>query len=145
VDLHRLKVYATVTTRLDVLFGEPMPSTPVTRESVAETEDIAHPGHEKVGVLADPLTLRAEAELRTAVGDKAAAEVATLVRARFDSYRAQRVKEALLGTVRSGAEDVVETTVRALLLTADAPPKELLEPLAASRKVADPLQLIRGR
>jgi hypothetical protein len=33
---------------------------------------------------------------------------------------------------------VVEAAVRALLLTADAPPKELLEPLARARGLAKP-------
>jgi tetratricopeptide (TPR) repeat protein len=145
VELHRLKVHATVTTRLEELFGDGAPTVPFTREHVVESEDTTHQGHEKVSVLADPLALRTEAELRNAVGEKAALDVASLVRARFDAYRAKRVQAAQRGMVRAGAEDVVETTVRALLLTADAPPQELTAPLAAARRISDPLALVRGQ
>jgi tetratricopeptide (TPR) repeat protein len=142
VEQHKVRMLATVTTRLEDLAGN-APPTPVTRELAAESQDDTHRSHEKVGILVDPLQLQSQEELKRAVGEKAAALLAELARARFDAYRTRVVQAAQRGTVRAGAEDAVEAAIRALLLTADAPPPELLEPLAAARGVARPLELVR--
>ena len=46
--------------------------------------------------------------------------------------------------VRPSAEDVVETAVRALLLTADAPPEDILLPLTRARGLTNPQALFGG-
>jgi hypothetical protein len=82
--------------------------------------------------------LRNELERRVEVGDKAMADLAKRVRERFDAYRRKRVEDARRGMVRPGAEDVVETAVRVLLLTADAPPADILLPVTQARGLKRP-------
>ncbi len=53
-------------------------------------------------------------------------------------YRQKRVEDARRGMVRPGAEDVVETAVRVLLLTADAPPADILLPVTQARGLQRP-------
>ncbi len=81
-------------------------------------------------------------ELRLEAGDKALGDVAKRIAARFDVYRAKRVEEARRGMVRAGAEDVVETSVRALLLTADAPPPDILQPMMKARSLVRPSSIL---
>jgi hypothetical protein len=54
------------------------------------------------------------------------------------------VEDARRGMVRPSAEDVVETSVRALLLTADEPPQDILQSLARARGLTHP-EAIFGR
>jgi hypothetical protein len=93
-------------------------------------------------VLANPVQLRNELELRVEVGDKAVSDLAQRVKERFDIYRGKRVEDARRGMVRPNAEDVVETAVRALLLTADAPPADILQPLGRARGLNRPETLV---
>jgi hypothetical protein len=109
---------------------------------VAHSEDTSHRGYEKYGVLVDPLVLRSEAELRNELGEKALQEVSQVIMARYEGHRARFVEDARRGQVRAGAEDVVEVTVRALLLTAEAPPAPLLEGLRLGRKLGQPLRIV---
>jgi hypothetical protein len=102
---------------------------------------MAHKAYDKVGVLADPVQLRSEAELRVEAGDKAMAAIASRVMERFNVYRQRRVEDARRGMVRPSAEDVVETAVRALLLTADAPPEDILQLLAKARGLDNPASI----
>ncbi len=137
VETHKRVVKATVTSVLEDL-GQSGTPAPRTQDYPAVHEDVGHKGYEKYGVLADPVKLRSAVELRGEAGDKAAKAVAASVKARFDVYRQERVEQARRGMVRPAAEDVVEAAVRALLLTADAPPKDLLEPLARARGLEKP-------
>jgi hypothetical protein len=137
VELHRMAVLASVTERLVDLARDAVPS-PYTEDYAATHEDLSHRAYEKVGVLADPVQLPSEAELRVEAGDKAMAAIAERVMERFDVYRQRKVEEARRGMVRPSAEDVVETAVRALLLTADAPPEDILQPLARARGLDNP-------
>lgn len=138
VDLHRLTVKATVTSVLrDLLAPQSVPA-PVTQDYDVVHEDTSNKGYDRYGVLADPVQLRNELELRVEVGDKAMADLAKRVRERFDAYRQKRVEDARRGMVRPGAEDVVETAVRVLLLTADAPPADILLPVTQARGLKRP-------
>jgi len=142
VQLHRLTVTATVTAVMrDLLKAQQVPA-PNTQDYAVMHEDTAHKGYDRYGVLADPVQLRSELELRVEVGDKAVADLARLVKERFDAYRGKRVEDARRGMVRPGAEDVVETAVRALLLTADAPPQDILQPLGRARGLNRPEALV---
>ncbi|HSP79182.1 MAG TPA: outer membrane exchange accessory lipoprotein TraC [Myxococcaceae bacterium] len=138
VELHRLAVMASVTERMVELAKEGAVPSPHTEDYAAVHEDVAHKGYEKVGVLADPVQLRSEVELRVEAGDRAMEAIAERVKARFDVYRQRRVEDARRGMVRPSAEDVVETAVRALLLTADAPPQDILLPLCKARGLDNP-------
>ncbi len=138
VELHRLAVMASVTEKLVDLNKAGAVPSPHTEDYAAVHEDVAHKGYEKVGVLADPVQLRSEVELRVEAGDKAMEAIAERVKARFDVYRQQRVEDARRGMVRPSAEDVVETAVRALLLTADDPPQDILLPLSRARGLENP-------
>ena len=140
VELHRLTITASVTERLVDLARDGAPS-PHTADYAAMHEDVAHKAYDKVGVLADPVQLRSEAELRVEAGDKAMTAIASRVMERFNVYRQRRVEDARRGMVRPSAEDVVETAVRALLLTADAPPEDILLPLAKARGLDNPASL----
>jgi hypothetical protein len=140
VELHRLTITASVTERLVDLSRDAAPS-PHTADYAAMHEDVAHKAYDKVGVLADPVQLRSEAELRVEAGDKAMSAIASRVMERFNVYRQRRVEDARRGMVRPSAEDVVETAVRALLLTADAPPEDILLPLAKARGLDNPASL----
>ncbi|HYO55332.1 outer membrane exchange accessory lipoprotein TraC [Archangium sp.] len=144
VELHRLSITASVTERLVVLSKDVAGASPHTEDYVATHEDGANKAYDKVGVLADPVQLRSEAELRVEAGDKAMAAIAARVKEHFDVYRQRRVEDARRGMVRPSAEDVVETAVRALLLTADAPPQDVLLPLAKARGLTRP-EAIFGR
>ena len=137
VETHKRVVKATVTSVVEEL-GQSVAPAPRTLDYQAVHEDAAHKGYEKYGILADPVQLKSPVELRLEAGDRAAKAVAASVRERFDVYRQAKVAEARRGMVRPSAEDVVEAAVRALLLTADAPPKELVEPLARARGLAKP-------
>jgi tetratricopeptide (TPR) repeat protein len=138
VELHRLTVKATVTAVLrDLLAPQAVPA-PLTQDYDVSHEDTSHKGYDRYGVLADPVQLRNELELRVEVGDKAMADLAKRVRERFDMYRQKRVEDARRGMVRPGAEDVVETAVRVLLLTADAPPADILLPVTQARGLKRP-------
>jgi tetratricopeptide (TPR) repeat protein len=138
VELHRLTVKATVTSVLrDLLAPQSVPA-PLTQDYDVSHEDTSNKGYDRYGVLADPVQLRNELELRVEVGDKAMADMARRVRERFDAYRQKRVEDARRGMVRPGAEDVVETAVRVLLLTADAPPPEILLPVTKARGLKRP-------
>ena len=137
VNLNRLTVTATVTSVVQDLLHQTVPA-PDTQDYAAMHEDVSHKGYDRYGVLADPVQLRNELELRVEAGDKAAADVAKRVKERFDVYRQKRVEDARRGMVRPGAEDVVETAVRALLLTADAPPADILQPVAQARGLTRP-------
>ncbi|AEI62879.1 outer membrane exchange accessory lipoprotein TraC [Corallococcus macrosporus] len=142
VQLHRLTVTATVTAVMrDLLKAQQVPA-PNTQDYAVAHEDTAHKGYDRYGVLADPVQLRNELELRVEAGDKAAADLALRVKQRFDAYRGKRVEDARRGMVRPGAEDVVETAVRALLLTADAPPQDILQPLGRARGLNRPETLV---
>ncbi|RKH13925.1 tetratricopeptide repeat protein [Corallococcus sp. CA041A] len=142
VQLHRLTVTATVTSVMrDLLTPQQVPA-PNTQDYAVLHEDLAHKGYDRYGVLADPVQLRNELELRVDAGDKAVADVAKHVKERFDLYRGKRVEDARRGMVRPGAEDVVETAVRALLLTADAPPQDILQPVARARGLTKPEALL---
>ncbi|WP_425334858.1 outer membrane exchange accessory lipoprotein TraC [Myxococcus stipitatus] len=141
VQLHRLTVTASVTAVMRDLLKEQVPA-PRTEDFAVSHEDLAHKGYDRYGVLADPVQLRNELELRVEVGDKAVADLARRVKERFDAYRGKRVEDARRGMVRPGAEDVVETAVRALLLTADAPPPDILQPLARARGLNRPETLL---
>ncbi|MBU8898858.1 TetR family transcriptional regulator [Corallococcus sp. M34] len=143
VQLHRLTVTATVTAVMRDLLTPQVPA-PNTQDYAVVNEDTAHKGYDRYGVLADPVQLRSELELRVEVGDKAIADLAKRVKERFDVYRGRRVEAARLGMVRPGAEDVVETAVRALLLTADAPPTDILQPVGRARGLTRP-EAILGR
>ncbi len=142
VELHRLTVKATVTSVLrDLLTPQAVPA-PVTQDYDVSHEDFSHKGYDRYGVLADPVQLRNELELRVEVGDKAIEDLSRRVRERFDAYRQKRVEDARRGMVRPGAEDVVETAVRVLLLTADAPPPDILLPVAQARGIQRPEALL---
>ncbi|AGC42162.1 hypothetical protein MYSTI_00813 [Myxococcus stipitatus DSM 14675] len=141
VQMHRLTVTASVTAVMRDLLKSQVPA-PRTEDFAATHEDLAHKGYDRYGVLADPVQLRNELELRVEVGDKAVADLARRVKERFDEYRGKRVEDARRGMVRPGAEDVVETAVRALLLTADAPPPDILQPLARARGLNRPETLL---
>ncbi|MCP3102121.1 TetR family transcriptional regulator [Myxococcus sp. K15C18031901] len=141
VQLHRLTVTASVTAVMRDLLKEQVPA-PLTEDYATVHEDMAHKGYDRYGVLADPVQLRNELELRVEVGDKAVADMARRVKERFDTYRGKRVEDARRGMVRPGAEDVVETAVRALLLTADAPPADVLQPLGQARGLTRPEALL---
>jgi hypothetical protein len=138
VELHRLSITASVTERLASLSKEAASASPHTGDYAAMHEDSANKAYDKVGVLADPVQLRTEAELRVEAGDKAMASIAGRVKEHFDVYRQRRVEDARRGMVRPSAEDVVETAVRALLLTADEPPQDILQPLARARGLTNP-------
>jgi len=141
VELHRLSLTATVTERLVDLSKDAAAGSPHTDDYVAMHEDSSNKAYDKVGVLADPVQLRSEAELRVESGDKAMESIASRVMERFDVYRQRRVEDARRGMVRPSAEDVVETAVRALLLTADAPPQDILLPLTRARGLDNPQAL----
>jgi hypothetical protein len=138
VELHRLAITASVTERLVDLAKDAGGASPRTEDYAAMHEDSANKAYDKVGVLADPVQLRSEAELRVEAGDKAMTAIATRVMERFDVYRQRKVEDARRGMVRPSAEDVVETAVRALLLTADDPPEDILLPLAKARGLDKP-------
>jgi hypothetical protein len=138
VELHRLTVMASVTERLMDLAKVGAVPSPRTEDYASWHEDVAHKGYEKVGVLADPVQLRSEVELRVDAGDRAMEAIAERVKARFDAYRQRRVEDARRGMVRPSAEDVVEAAVRALLLTADDPPQDILLPLLKARGLENP-------
>jgi tetratricopeptide (TPR) repeat protein len=142
VQLHRLTVTASVTAVMKDLLKEKAVVAPLTQDYAVAHEDVAHKGYDRYGVLADPVQLRNELELRVEVGDKAVADLARRVKERFDVYRGKRVEDARRGMVRPGAEDVVETAVRALLLTADAPPPDILQPLGRARGLNRPEALL---
>ncbi|NVJ07235.1 TetR family transcriptional regulator [Myxococcus sp. AM001] len=142
VQLHRLTVTASVTAVMRDLLKEQQVPAPNTQDYAVMHEDTAHKGYDRYGVLADPVQLRNELELRVEVGDKAVSDVARRVKERFDAYRGKRVQDARRGMVRPGAEDVVETAVRALLLTADAPPQDILQPLGRARGLTRPESLV---
>lgn len=142
VQLHRLTVTASVTAVMRDLIKEQQVPAPNTQDYAVMHEDMAHKGYDRYGVLADPVQLRNELELRVEVGDKAVSDVARRVKERFDAYRGKRVEDARRGMVRPGAEDVVETAVRALLLTADAPPQDILQPLGRARGLNRPESLV---
>ncbi|WP_257462273.1 outer membrane exchange accessory lipoprotein TraC [Archangium lipolyticum] len=144
VELHRLAITASVTERLVDLAKDAVAASPRTEDYAAMHEDSANKAYDKVGVLADPVQLRSEAELRVEAGDKAMVAIATRVKERFDVYRQRKVEDARRGMVRPSAEDVVETAVRALLLTADDPPEDILLPLAKARGLDKP-EAIFGR
>jgi tetratricopeptide (TPR) repeat protein len=142
VQTHRLTVTATVTSVMrDLLTPQQVPA-PNTHDYAVLHEDLAHKGYDRYGVLANPVQLRNELELRVDAGDKAVADVARSVKERFDVYRGKRVEDARRGMVRPGAEDVVETAVRALLLTADAPPQDILQPVARARGLTRPESIL---
>jgi tetratricopeptide (TPR) repeat protein len=138
VDLNRLTVKATVTSVLRDLLSSQAPPAPVTQDYDVSHEDYSNKGYDRYGVLADPVQLRNELELRVEVGDKAMADLARRVMERFDAYRQKRVEDARRGMVRPGAEDVVETSVRVLLLTADKPPPDILLPVSQARGLQRP-------
>lgn len=138
VEKHRLTVKATVTSVLRDLLSPQAAPAPVTQDYDVSHEDTSNKGYDRYGVLADPVQLRNELELRVEVGDKAMTDLARRVRERFDAYRQKRVEDARRGMVRPGAEDVVETAVRVLLLTADAPPADILLPVAQARGLQRP-------
>ncbi|MFL5351551.1 outer membrane exchange accessory lipoprotein TraC [Archangium sp.] len=138
VELHRLSITASVTERLVDLAKDAAGASPHTEDYAALAEDASNKAYDKVGVLADPVQLRSEAELRVEAGDKAMSSIAERVKERFDAYRQRRVEDARRGMVRPAAEDVVETAVRALLLTQDAPPEDILQPLARARGLTKP-------
>jgi tetratricopeptide (TPR) repeat protein len=138
VEKHKLTVKATVTSVLRDLLTAQAPPAPVTQDYDVTHEDFSHKGYDRYGVLADPVQLRNELELRVEVGDKAVADLSKRVMERFDVYRKKRVEDARRGMVRPGAEDVVETAVRVLLLTADAPPADILMPVAQARGLQRP-------
>ncbi|MDY7232245.1 outer membrane exchange accessory lipoprotein TraC [Hyalangium rubrum] len=138
VEKHRLTVKATVTSVLRDLLSPQAAPAPVTQDYDVSHEDTSNKGYDRYGVLADPVQLRNELELRVEVGDKAMADLAGRVRERFDAYRQKRVEDARRGMVRPGAEDVVETSVRVLLLTADAPPADILLPVTQARGLQRP-------
>ncbi|NBD13723.1 MULTISPECIES: outer membrane exchange accessory lipoprotein TraC [Corallococcus] len=142
VQLHRLTVTATVTAVMRDLLSPQQVAAPNTQDYAVLHEDLAHKGYDRYGVLADPVQLRNELELRVDAGDKAVADLAKRVKERFDVYRGKRVEDARRGMVRPGAEDVVETAVRALLLTADAPPQDILQPVARARGLTKPEALL---
>ncbi|PTL81558.1 outer membrane exchange accessory lipoprotein TraC [Vitiosangium sp. GDMCC 1.1324] len=144
VELHRLSITASVTERLVDLAKDAAAASPHTEDYSAMHEDAANKAYDKVGVLADPVQLRSEAELRVEAGDKAMGSIAERVKERFDIYRQRKVEDARRGMVRPSAEDVVETAVRALLLTADEPPQDILLPLAKARGLTNP-ESIFGR
>lgn len=137
VQLNRLTVKATVTAIVQDLLAQGV-QAPETLDYAAMYEDESHKGYDRYGVLADPVQLPSEPELRVEAGDKAVEDIAKKVKARFDVYRQARVEDARRGMVRPSAEDVVETAVRALLLTADAPPQDILQPIAQARGLAHP-------
>ncbi|XXF78919.1 outer membrane exchange accessory lipoprotein TraC [Myxococcaceae bacterium GXIMD 01537] len=141
VQLNRITVKATVTAVVQDLLAQTVPA-PNTLDYAATHEDVSHKGYDRYGVLADPLQLRNELELRVEAGDKATADIAKRVMERFDVYRQKRVEDARRGMVRPSAEDVVETAVRALLLTADAPPQDILLPIAQARGLTRPESLL---
>src|SRR5690606_17435346 len=138
----RRGVHALVTSQLTELGAEHVPPTPVTREAVVESKDDAHRGYERFGILANPLELRSETELRNALGEEALKALADIVMQRYELHRARWVAAAGRGQVRAGAEDVVEATVRALLLTADEPDPRLLEGLTLGRKLQKPARIL---
>ena len=142
VENHVLSLHALVTTRVTELARQEIPPSPVTREAVARSRDSAHRGYERYGILLDPLVLRSEVELRNELGENAVAEVAKAVMERYEKHRQQWVDTAKRGQVRAGAEDVVEATVRALLLTADAPDEKLMRGLTLGRKLKDPRMIL---
>lgn len=138
VELNRLTVKATVTSVLRELLSSQAPPAPVTQDYDVSHEDYSNKGYDRYGVLADPVQLRSELELRVEVGDKAMTDLARRVMERFDAYRQKRVEDARRGMVRPGAEDVVETAVRVLLLTADKPPPDILLPVSQARGLQRP-------
>ncbi|MET0402065.1 MAG: outer membrane exchange accessory lipoprotein TraC [Cystobacter sp.] len=142
VELHKLSLTATVTERLVDLAKDSADSSPRTEDYAALHEDSSNKAYDKVGVLADPVQLRSEAELRVEAGDKAMEAIAARVKERFDLYRQRLVEDARRGMVRPSSEDVVETAVRALLLTADEPPQDILQTLSRARGLERPEALL---
>jgi hypothetical protein len=138
VELHRLTVKATVTSMIRDLLDPNAVPAPVTQDFEVKHEDYSNKGYDRYGVLADPVQLKSEAELRIDVGDKAVADLSRRVMERFDAYRQQQVANARRGMVRPSAEDVAETAVRVLLLTADKPPADILVPVAQARGLQRP-------
>ncbi len=137
VELHRATVRTSVTLQLESLTAE-APPAPITHDYVVVHEDTTHKAFEKYGIIADPLQVKNELELRLAVGDAVLVDVFNRVKARFETYRQALLADARRGLVRAGAEDAIEASVRAVLSSPDAPPKDLLQAIGRARGVNAP-------
>ncbi|MGQ0503889.1 MAG: outer membrane exchange accessory lipoprotein TraC [Myxococcaceae bacterium] len=137
VDLNRATVRASVTLQIDPLAGD-APPAPITHDYVVVHEDYTHKGYDKYGIIADPLQLKSEMELRLAVGDAALVDIFQRVKARFETYRQTLLTDARRSLVRPAAEDAVEASVRAILASPDAPPQDLLTALSRARGISKP-------
>ncbi len=137
VELHRATVRTSVTLQLDSLTTE-APPAPITHDYVVVHEDNTYKAYEKYGIVADPLQLKGELELRLAVGDAVLVDVFGRVKAHFEIHRQALLADARRGLVRAGAEDAIEASVRAVLASPDAPPKDLLTAISRARGVNAP-------
>lgn len=142
VELHRVLLRASVTSEMDDLVTPSAAPAPMTQDHLVIDEDVTHRGYDRYGVLTDPLELKGELELRVEAGDKALGEIHRQVRGRFDVYRDRLVDDARRGIVRPSAEEVAEKMVRALLVTIDAPPKDLLDAISRGRGIRNPLAIL---
>lgn len=142
VDVHTLHGRALVTLNIDDLQAEPS-KAPLTVEYEVAKSDETHKGYDRYGILVDPLVLPQELDVRTDLGDKALADITRRVRARFDIYRNAWLKDARLALPRAGAEDAVEKLVRALFVSGDAPPADILQALGKTKGLREPLSLLQ--
>lgn len=142
IDVHTLKGRALVTLQLDDLQSEPM-RQPFSQDFFVSKKDETHKGYDRYEILVDPLVLPNELDVRIELGEKALADVVKRVRAKFDVYRDSWLKSARLSLPRAGAEDAVESLVRAVLVSADAPPADILDALAKAKGIRRPLGIIQ--
>ncbi|MFL5322127.1 MAG: outer membrane exchange accessory lipoprotein TraC [Myxococcaceae bacterium] len=141
IDVHTLHARALVTLNIDDLQTEPS-KAPFTQEYEVAKSDETHKGYDRYGILVDPLVLPNELDVRTDLGDKALADVTKRVRARFDVYRNGWLQDARRSLPRAGAEDATETLVKALFVSADTPPKDIVEAISRSKGIQNPLALL---
>lgn len=141
IDIHTLNGRALVTLQMDDLQAEPM-RQPFSQDFLVSKKDEAHKGYDRYEILVDPLVLPNEMDVRIELGEKALVDVVKRVRAKFDVYRDGWLKTARLSLPRAGAEDAVESLVRAVLVSADAPPQDLLDALAKAKGLQKPLGII---
>lgn len=141
VALHTLNGRALVTLQMDELQEAPR-RQPFSQDYLVSKKDEAHKGYDRYKLLVDPLVLPNELDVRIELGERALADVVNRVRAKFDVYRDGWLQKARLSLPRAGAEDAVETLVRAVLVSADAPPQDVLDALAKAKGLQNPLGLI---
>jgi tetratricopeptide (TPR) repeat protein len=141
IDIHTLNGRALVTLQMDDLQAEPM-RQPFSQDFLVSKKDETHKGYDRYEILVDPLVLPNEMDVRIELGEKALVDVVKRVRAKFDVYRDGWLKTARLSLPRAAAEDATENLVRAVLVSADAPPQDILDALAKAKGLQKPLGII---